>query len=134
MGLRVRLHRKEPPIWRTQVCSVRTRPRTDTSTRSFPGRRSSKGNDDTFPGLAWVNELQPNRYGLYHMPGNVWEWVSDNFLGGVGTGTSGTIRGGGYNTASERELLSSYRRSLASNAREDGVGFRYVLARAFTVN
>jgi formylglycine-generating enzyme required for sulfatase activity len=100
----------------------------------IPGPTVIAGYDDTFPGLAWVNELQPNRYGLYHMPGNVWEWVSDNFLGGVGTGTSGTIRGGGYTTASERELLSSYRRSLASNAREDGVGFRYVLARAAMAN
>lgn len=100
----------------------------------IPGPSVILGYDDTFPGLAWVNELQPNRYGLYHVPGNVWEWVSDNFLGGVGTGTSGTIRGGGYTTSSERELLSTYRRSLASNAREDGVGFRYVLARAVTPN
>ena len=93
-----------------------------------------RGYDDSFPGLAWVNELRPNRYGLYHVAGNVWEWVSDNFLGGVGTGTSGTIRGGSFTTASERELLSSYRRSLASNAREEGVGFRYVLARAVIPN
>jgi hypothetical protein len=101
---------------------------------AFTGPAVIRGYDDSFPALAWVNELQPNRYGLYHMPGNVWEWVSDNFLGGVGTGTSGTIRGGSFTTASERELLSSYRRSLASNAREEGVGFRYVLARAAAAN
>jgi formylglycine-generating enzyme required for sulfatase activity len=95
----------------------------------IPGPACIEGYDDSFPHLAWVNELRPNRHGLYHLSGNVWEWVSDNFLGGVGTGTSGTIRGGSFQTAAERECLSGYRRSLAGNAREEGVGFRYVLAR-----
>lgn len=87
-----------------------------------------EGYNDSFPQLAWVNEMKPNRYGLYHMAGNVSEWVSDGFFGaGGGDENLGTVRGGSYRTSSAAELLSSHRRPLRMDAREKGVGFRYVL-------
>lgn len=37
----------------------------------------SNSREDGFVGPAPVDAFQPNRFGLYNMAGNVWEWVSD---------------------------------------------------------
>ncbi len=42
----------------------------------FPVAKGDTG-EDGFIGIAPVAQYVPNRYGLYDMSGNVWEWVSD---------------------------------------------------------
>ncbi|MFT5469910.1 MAG: hypothetical protein ACI8UO_005033 [Verrucomicrobiales bacterium] len=98
-------------------------------TPNSPGPAIISGYDDGFPKLSWVHEFRPNRYDLFQVSGNVWEWVSDNYSGGA-AGQSGTIRGGSWETVARDELLTSYRRTLDPKASEPSVGFRVVLARS----
>jgi formylglycine-generating enzyme required for sulfatase activity len=42
-----------------------------------PAGMNVNGGDDPWPRHAMVNDGQPGINGLYHMGGNVWEWVSN---------------------------------------------------------
>ena len=69
--------------------------------------------------------MRPDGRGLSDLSGNVWEWVMDPWSGK--DDGDGVVRGGSYRTFERKELLASYRRPLAVQAREPDVGFRVLL-------
>lgn len=82
---------------------------------------------------ASVASYPANRFGLYDMSGNVYEWCSDWYGGypaapaidpkGPETGRHGVLRGGAWNTPA-KNLRCANRRSFAPGNRDDFTGFR----------
>jgi serine/threonine protein kinase/formylglycine-generating enzyme required for sulfatase activity len=85
------------------------------------------GYQDGFQGAAPVAAFKIDGRGLADLSGNVWEWVMDSWAGPLAPGV-GVVRGGSFRTFERKELLASYRRRLAVDARELDVGFRVLLA------
>ena len=79
----------------------------------------------------------PNRWGLYDISGNLWEWCSDwygNYLGGSVTDPQGAVsgmvrvvRGGGWESPASN-CRSAQRATYDPSVRDWGFGFRVVLA------
>ena len=95
--------------------------------------------EDGYVGTAPADSYDPNRYGLYNMVGNVWEWTNDWFgtnhakggqvdPTGPPTGTSKVIRGGSY--LCHDSYCNRYRVSARTSATPDSstgnTGFRLV--------
>lgn len=99
-------------------------------------RFSTPNREATSPLANSYQAINPNDYHLYHMVGNVREWVADHWQdhhdsvisnGGARTGTGQrVVRGGSYADNAE-QLRSSARQPLDQGTRDRFTGFRVVL-------
>lgn len=93
-----------------------------TSSRIIPGY------SDGFAKTSPVGKFYANRYGIYDLSGNVHEWVEDDiFLDQENS--LGVLRGGGWNTYREENLLLGWRNPVPPTAKTGYYGFRVVLAK-----
>src|SRR5207245_1316378 len=69
---------------------------------------------------------KPNAWGLYDIHGYLWEWTAADATSGEAA-QQAVIRGGSWKDKAE-ELISSSRRVVSANLRDDAVGLRCVLA------
>jgi sulfatase modifying factor 1 len=86
-----------------------------------------------------VASFKPNAWGLYDMPGNIYEWCSDwygNYPSGAQTdptgpqsGSSRVSRGGSWSNFA-RSCRSAYRSEITPSNRNRSIGFRLVRAQA----
>ncbi|MEZ5941098.1 MAG: formylglycine-generating enzyme family protein [Planctomycetaceae bacterium] len=97
----------------------------------FPYNNGPKGENRT--ATVGCKEFEPNRWGLYQMHGNVWEWCRDWYAeypageqldpAGPETGSYRVIRGGSW-LSFAKGLRSAYRDLYVPGLRNDDLGFR----------
>jgi len=94
--------------------------------RMTPYKRTIPGYRDDFVETSPVGNFSANRFGLFDMGGNAWQWCLD----WMDQGQKGRVqRGGSWDNYDRRILLSSSRHSDAPDHRgNDTYGFRCVLA------
>ena len=83
-----------------------------------------EGYTDGYATTAEVGSFEANRYGVYDLGGNVWEWCADWYNAEQ---KYRVLRGGSWNVYAPSFLLSSYRGFGRPGSRSDSSGFRVVL-------
>lgn len=89
-----------------------------------------EGRDDGCKYTAPVGAFRPNRFGIFDLGGNVWEWCEDAFEGTFDPAhPEGTLRGASYLTMLEDQVSLSRRKwpNRQINTRNAEFGFRVVL-------
>jgi len=85
-----------------------------------------KGYEDGYAWTSPVGSFKANKYGLYDMGGNVWQWCMENWNN---ESKAKVLRGASwYNGALKLSLLSSCRIHAAPDSSTDNYGFRIVRA------
>jgi formylglycine-generating enzyme required for sulfatase activity len=80
---------------------------------------------DEFPETSPVGSFPPNKFGLYDMGGNVWEWCMDEYDKGS---SSRVLRGASCFNDDQELLLSSSRDKAPAEKCRNNVGIRLVVA------
>ncbi len=86
-----------------------------------------QGYNDGYSFTSPAGSFPPNKYGLYDMGGNVWQWCMDNWNGNTAKPEK-VLRGGSWYNGLKLSLLSSCRSRLAPEKGQDASGFRIVRA------
>jgi len=82
------------------------------------------GYNDGFARTSPVGSFAANRYGLFDITGNVWQWCEDLY---EPSSPYRVMRGASWHDSDSSDLLSSYRYYDYSDYRYDRYGFRCVL-------
>ncbi|HSH96359.1 MAG TPA: SUMF1/EgtB/PvdO family nonheme iron enzyme, partial [Roseimicrobium sp.] len=90
------------------------------------GNYSERVTFDAFEETAPVASFRPNKFGIYDVGGNAWEWCMDT---GDTSQQNRVLRGGSWFGYSAGSLLTSYRRYAPANDRHNDQGFRVVIAK-----
>jgi formylglycine-generating enzyme required for sulfatase activity/uncharacterized caspase-like protein len=96
----------------------------ESAKRDIPTITVIDGYHDGFARTSPVGSFEATSPGLYDLGGNVWEWCEDFHDGESGTRV---LRGGSWNFAAPRFLLSSYRNAFTPEGRDFSCGFRVLL-------
>lgn len=91
---------------------------------NWPLQLEFVADNDGYARTAPVGSFEPNKYGLFDIGGNVWEWCLDLYNDKQ---ESRVVRGASWADANQNTLLSSHRFRHTPNRRFDFCGFRCVL-------
>jgi formylglycine-generating enzyme required for sulfatase activity len=82
--------------------------------------------NDGYVATAPVGSFGTNRFGLFDLGGNVWEWCQDRY-DPESRGDERVLRGASWLSPFQHLLLSSYRYRRGPNFRHSSNGFRCVI-------
>jgi hypothetical protein len=102
----------------------------DTTAAGIGGTSASDiigGYTDGFARTSPVGKFEPNKFNIYDLSGNVHEWVKDDISK---TTSLGVLRGGGWNSYRNENLLLGWRNPVPPNIHTDYYGFRIVLSKS----